>query len=63
MVADIQNLVIDKASRLIDVINLHLDERPPCNHTLDQILDDIEEKDTKRHWADTQQQKVTQQSN
>lgn len=63
MVTDIQNLAIDKASKLIEAINLHLDETPSCRHTLDEILDDIEKTDIKCHWADTQQQKVTQQSN
>jgi hypothetical protein len=65
MVTDIQNLVIDKASRLIDVINIHLDETPSCRHTLGEILDDIEKLkiDESSHWAYTQQQKSTQQPN
>jgi hypothetical protein len=41
MVTSIQNVVIDKVSHIIDIINMHLDEMPRCRHTLDEILEDI----------------------
>ena len=41
MLADNQDQVIDKASRIIDIINLHLDENPPCQHKLQDILKDL----------------------
>jgi hypothetical protein len=41
MVTSVQNSVIDKVTKIIDVINLHLEERPTCRHTLDEILGDI----------------------
>jgi len=40
---DSQNSVIDKASKIIDVLNLHLSETVRCRHSLDEILKDIEE--------------------
>jgi hypothetical protein len=59
MVTNNQNIIVDKASKIIHVINLHLDENPACRHSLDEILEDIENSETNKryHWADTQQQK------
>jgi len=37
-----QDLVIDKAVKIIDIINFHLNEKPACRHSLNEILEDFE---------------------
>jgi hypothetical protein len=51
MVTDNQNLIIDKACKIIDIINVHLDE-PQCRHSIDEILEDIDNiLIIKGHWG------------
>lgn len=53
LVTDHHNLIIDKASKIIDVLNHHLDEAPYCSHNLNEILEDIESSNNKdnSHWV------------
>lgn len=46
-----QNQIIDKAAKILDVINDHLDEQPECRHSLKQILSSAFENENDSHWV------------
>jgi hypothetical protein len=61
LITDKQNLVIDKASKIIDILNLHLDETPQCQHSLNEIIDQFLLIKEVRGGSPQQQMQTTQQ--
>jgi hypothetical protein len=46
-----QNEIVDKAAKIIDTINLHLDEEPECKHSLKEVVSNALDIDNNSHWA------------
>lgn len=51
VIQDNQNEIVDKAAKIIDIINVHLDEDPECKHSLKEVLSGAFDNENNSHWA------------